>query len=384
MSYFRNRGAGIVAAAAGLAALGMPETASARNFRVNMLPNGSRFGCANCHVSASGGGARNAFGQAVGAIVGGPSQTAFWSPTLAALDSDGDGTANGAELGDPEGDGTATAGATVTNPGNANSKPPSNVAPQVSITGPVNGAVFAAPAVSPFDVNATDSDGTVAKVQFFDGDRLLGEDASAPFSLLVDWALGTHTITAKATDNKGATTTSAAVSMTVNPPAATRVTRVSRTGENVTVEWTAGGGPYVVQGKGAVADPWCAVGGVTGDLTANVPARGGSGFFRVADLAVGETIPLGVVLSGAYERPAAVTTSGTGSGTLRIDGNTLSFSIAYSGLSGPATLAHIHGPAGTEGTAGVLIDLAPFNGGAFGTSGTLSGSVVITREQKAS
>ena len=366
-----------------LALLSVPMVASARNFRVGMMPNGATFGCANCHMSAGGGGARNAFGEAVRAITG-SSSAQFWSPTLAALDSDGDGTANGAELGDPEGDGSATPGARVTNPGNANSRPPSNTAPTVSITSPAAGAMLTAPAVTPIEVTAADADGTVTKVEFFDGDRLLGSDQTAPYSLLVDWALGAHAITAKATDNAGASTTSAAVAITVNAPAPTQVTSVVRNGKTVEVGWTAGGGPYAVQSKAVLSDPWCATSGVTTGLTASVVVRGDSGLFRVADLATGGVIPLSVVLGGAYERPTAVTTAGTGSGTLRLEGNTLTFSISYSGLSGPATRAHIHGPAGTDASAGVLIDLEPFNGGAFGTSGTLAGSVIVTTAQKAS
>jgi len=348
-----------------------------------MIPNGASFGCANCHVSPSGGGPRNPFGLAVHAIVGGPSNTQFWSPTLAALDSDADGTANGSELGDADGDGSATAGARVTNPGNANSKPPANTAPTVAISSPANGATLTAPALASIEVTAADADGTVAKVEFFDGDRLLGVDDAAPYSLLVDWALGAHAITAKATDNAGTVTTSGAVGMTVNPPLATRMTRVARNGANVEVDWTAGGGPYVVQSKALVSDPWCVSGGVTTGLTASVTVRGDSGLFRVADLAMGGVVPLGVVLSGAYERPTAVATTGKGSGMLQLEGSTLTFRIDYSGLSGPATLAHIHGPASADVAAGVLIDLAPFNGGAFGTSGTLAGSVILTSEQKA-
>jgi len=298
------------------------------------------------------------------------------------LDSDGDGTSNGAELGDPDGDGTPTPGATITNPGNANSRPPANVAPAIRITGPANGATFTAPAIAAVEVNATDSDGTVAKVEFFDGDRLLGTDTSAPFALTVDWSLGTHTISAKATDDKGAQTTSAVVTMTVNAPPATRITKVNRNGDRIELEWQEGGGPYQVQTKAAAADPWCGMGDVTPARTGGVVWRGDSGWYRVADLAVTESLPLTVALSGAFERPS-VATAGTGSGTLRLDGNTLTFSIAYSGLSGPAIMAHIHGPATTEASAGVLIDLAPFNGGTFGTSGTLAGSVVLTVEQKA-
>ncbi|MCI0534181.1 MAG: hypothetical protein L0Z50_03030, partial [Verrucomicrobiales bacterium] len=56
-----------------------PDVCFARNGRVFQIPNGTRFSCSNCHVIASGGGPRNAFGRAVEAIVRGPSLIEFWS-----------------------------------------------------------------------------------------------------------------------------------------------------------------------------------------------------------------------------------------------------------------------------------------------------------------
>ena len=50
-------------------------------------------------------------------------------------------------------------------------------------------------------------------------------------------------------------------------------------------------------------------------------------------------------------------------------GNLASFNIAYQGLSGPASAAHLHGPASDAETAGVLVDLAEFNGGGFDAAG---------------
>ncbi len=77
-----------------------------RSFRVSELPNGGEFGCANCHVSPGGGGARNDFGIEVGTNFldpPGSSGHVQWGPALAALDSDGDGVSNGVELQDPDG-----------------------------------------------------------------------------------------------------------------------------------------------------------------------------------------------------------------------------------------------------------------------------------------
>lgn len=358
-----------------------PVSALARDFRVGMMPNGTAFGCATCHNSASGGGSRNPFGQAVNARVSPGSRAAFWNAALAALDSDGDGFTNGEELGDPDGDGVAIVGWKATNPGSAASKPV-NQPPSVTVAGPADGSILSAPAVAALTATAADADGSVSLVEFFSNGRLLGSVRQAPFSLMVDWSLGAHTVTARATDNQGAAATSTAFSMTVNAPEATTVS-AAVSGGNVQVNWAGGGGPFAVQGKAAIEDPWCTLSDVTTNRSATLPARGVSGLMRVADLAVGGAIPLTVVLSGAFEKPNAVTTDGAGSGTLKIQGSTLTFDIRYSGLGGPATAAHIHGPAGVDGTAGVMINLAPFNGGAFGTAGTFSGSIILAPEQKA-
>jgi hypothetical protein len=63
-------------------------------------------------------------------------------------------------------------------------------------------------------------------------------------------------------------------------------------------------------------------------------------------------------LSGANEVPP-VTTAGKGSATATLDTGTkmLTWTVDYSGLSGPVTAAHIHGPAAAGTNAGVLIPL---------------------------
>ena len=95
-----------------------------------------------------------------------------------------------------------------------------NSAPSVSLTSPASGATFTAPATVALAANASDTDGTVDKVEFFNGATKLGEDTTAPYTY--DWTgvdVGSYTITARATDSLGAQTTSAPRTVTVNPPA---------------------------------------------------------------------------------------------------------------------------------------------------------------------
>jgi len=58
----------------------------------------------------------------------------------------------------------------------------SNVPPTVSLTAPAANAVFAAPAALTLTANAADADGTVAKVEFYQGNTLLATDFTAPYS----------------------------------------------------------------------------------------------------------------------------------------------------------------------------------------------------------
>ena len=81
------------------------EEATARGKRVSQIPNGAAFSCNACHT-AGGGTPRNAFGLELETnflTAAGAAGDVIWGPELAALDSDGDGVSNGAELGDPEG-----------------------------------------------------------------------------------------------------------------------------------------------------------------------------------------------------------------------------------------------------------------------------------------
>jgi hypothetical protein len=114
---------------------------------------------------------------------------------------------------------------TVTSP------PPANVPPSVSISAPTHGSVhpFGQPIV--LQASAADSDGSVSTVEFFRGTTKLGEATTAPYQF--SWAgapLGSSTLTAVATDDDGAQTTSSPVTIQVQPAGSSPTTVVLRRG----------------------------------------------------------------------------------------------------------------------------------------------------------
>ncbi|MBT1702581.1 Ig-like domain-containing protein [Chryseosolibacter indicus] len=104
----------------------------------------------------------------------------------------------------------------------------SNTPPVASITSPANNASFTAPASITINASASDANGSVSKVEFFQGTTKLGEDTSSPYTFIwTDVSAGSYSLTAKATDNNGAITTSSVINITVgnsNPPPIVSIT----------------------------------------------------------------------------------------------------------------------------------------------------------------
>jgi regulation of enolase protein 1 (concanavalin A-like superfamily) len=93
---------------------------------------------------------------------------------------------------------------------------PANQPPSVSLTAPANGASYAAPATIPLTASAADADGTVSRVEFYNGATLLGTDTTSPFGY--NWSnvtAGTYSLSAVAYDAAGGKATSAARTVTV-------------------------------------------------------------------------------------------------------------------------------------------------------------------------
>jgi len=152
---------------------------------------------------------------------------------------------------------------------------PTNAPPTVVIANPTNNAAFTAPANMTITADASDSDGSISRVEFFDAADKLGETTNSPYSLA--WsnvAAGTYTLTAKATDNLGATATSAPVTVSITNATALPVAIVdsainggqfqcrfqTRNGDSYTVEFTDSLNPVQWQtltnltGNGSIAD----------------------------------------------------------------------------------------------------------------------------------
>jgi len=94
-----------------------------------------------------------------------------------------------------------------------------NTEPTVLIVSPLVNANYKAPVTITINADAADADGRVSKVEFFNGTTKLGEDLTAPYSF--NWnnvTSGTYVLTAKATDNNNAVTTSRAINVDVECP----------------------------------------------------------------------------------------------------------------------------------------------------------------------
>jgi len=92
--------------------------------------------------------------------------------------------------------------------------PAVNLAPSVAIASPLNNVSFEAPASISLTVNASDADGSVARVEYLAGGVKIGESFMPPFTFTFQCdTAGIFEITAVAWDNLNAKATSAPVTI---------------------------------------------------------------------------------------------------------------------------------------------------------------------------
>jgi hypothetical protein len=99
--------------------------------------------------------------------------------------------------------------------------------------------------------------------------------------------------------------------------------------------------------------------------------------FLTISVAFAQTVTYKIGLKGSDEVPAN-TTAGTGTADVTFDPATklLTWKVTYSGLTGPATMGHIHGPADPGKNAGVLIPFPKVDN-------PIEGSATLTDDQVA-
>jgi hypothetical protein len=162
--------------------------------------------------------------------------------------------------------------------------------PIVRITSPINGSfVYASLSSVSISADATDLDGTVTNVQFFADGNKVAERSTSPWT--GPWtnpATGSHVLTAIATDNSGATTLSAPVSVNLNVPPQPPALTIQLAPGQVMLSWPPGGEGMVVQTASNLVSPvlWMNITNVIQVISSTsfvtVPITASAQFFRLA------------------------------------------------------------------------------------------------------
>jgi CHRD domain len=107
-------------------------------------------------------------------------------------------------------------------------------------------------------------------------------------------------------------------------------------------------------------------------LRTTVAAFAFAGALALATPSMADMVNFKASLNGKSEVPSNAT-AGSGSVTATYDTNSkkLTWKGSYSGLTGPATMAHFHGPAPAGKNADVMIPISPY-GPSFEGSATLN------------
>ena len=112
-----------------------------------------------------------------------------------------------------------------------------NISPLAALTNLVNNQSFIAPPAVTIEATASDEDGSVSKVEFYDNGVKIGEDSDVPYRFV--WnnpPVGDHTLMAVATDNQNARGGSTPVLIVVYDAAGTPVVRITSPADGAVLE----------------------------------------------------------------------------------------------------------------------------------------------------
>lgn len=165
--------------------------------------------------------------------------------------------------------------------------PITNNPPTVTITNPSSGTLLNAPAITEILAVATDTDGSVTNVIFYDGTNSLGFAPTSPYSIAANLAGGSHALTAIATDNLGLFATSSVVNVTLisGPPILTGSRLRTTNLQSLRLNWPGIYLNYTLQSNsGSLLNPadWSDVRGVSNNsITVPVDGAKANVFFRL-------------------------------------------------------------------------------------------------------
>ena len=128
----------------------------------------------------------------------------------------------------------------------------------------------------------------------------------------------------------------------------------------------------------ALAVAGCAMMDSSSKPAAATPAPPPAATTATAAAAAAKPMMAGNSMSAALNAASEVppnTSSASGQATVKLDGDTLSWNITYSGTTGPVTGAHFHGPAPAGANAPVVL---PFAGS---LASPITGSKQLTPQQ---
>ena len=156
-----------------------------------------------------------------------------------------------------------------------------NLLPQVTLVSPAGGLVLDAPAQVVLQAGASDVDGGVTRLEFYNGTTLLGASTNAAYTLsLSNLAAGQYQFTAVATDNQQARAASETALVTVLP---FRIISVRQVGGQLIFQWAGGKPPFRVQAKAGFGpgQSWEDVATVPGGDSTTINLTPAGGFYRV-------------------------------------------------------------------------------------------------------
>ncbi len=271
-----------------------------------------------------------------------------------------------------------------------------NAPPTVSLSAPASGTVGVSVALA---ATASDTDGSVARVDFYSGATLIGTDTTAPYTLA--WtpaAAGTFTLTARATDNGGVSTTSAPVSVVVGtatnaPPSvslsapasgtvgvavALAATAADTDGSIARVDFYSGATLVGSDTTAPYTLAWTPTAAGTFSVTARATDNGG---------ALATSVPATIVVAAPANAPPTVTLTSLTTATV---GTPVALSAAAADSDGSVTRVDFYDGAtliGTDTTAPFALTWTPAAGGTHvltgratdnGGASTTSAGVTVT------